>query len=186
MRCLIGGMRHDSLIVDIAWEPPTTQSTAHSVRYSDCPTATIALWHNHIPNNVVGPEYACYLSDVDIQAALHKNAPPLQVVQVTSGVLCWWRRSQIAAAEGRRILWPLASQRLGRHVTLASSCVGRARWVRPCALLSEPVRAALEEEEMEVGGGESGLVGSIRRVRKHPNVVEANKMLISRRIPQPF
>ncbi len=145
VRCLIGGFREDSLILDIAWEPLTWGSTTDGVHFSECPVATVALWHNHLPSPERSPDYSCSLSDIDIHGAIQSNAPPMQFVQVSSGVICWWYRGQILAASNDRIMWPLPNQRYGRHVTLADACAGSGRFVRPCALLDEPVQAVGED-----------------------------------------
>lgn len=83
VRCLIGLAQGDSLLVDLAWQPPIHHSTPTGVGYRPCPVATIALWHNHPWTGEFEPEYSCYLSQTDIRAAIQSWAPPIQMVQVS-------------------------------------------------------------------------------------------------------
>ncbi len=161
VRCLIGVML-DSAYIDLAWEPPIELSTPRRVRYRSCPSATLALWHNHTWASLPQPEYACYLSALDIREALKPNAPLLQIVQVSSSVACWWTVNQIARARDEPILWPLPSQRRGRDVTLASAC-GRARTGVPCVVIRSCDEAAARPKvhervcrEVVIAGAGSG------------------------------
>ena len=136
VRCLIGAKRGDTVLIDLAWPPPIEHSTRHGVRYQSCPVATIALWHNHLRPATLAAPYACYLSETDIREALEPHAPPVQIVQVNAEVMCWWSRSQITGVREEPILWPLPSQRRGKHVTVASTCDGASEPV-PCALIRD-------------------------------------------------
>jgi hypothetical protein len=134
VRCLIGTVEGDRAIIDLAWQPPIQFSSAKAVGYQSCPRATIAVWHNHPELPRVDAEYACYLSRIDIQEASDPRAPVAQIVQVNSQVACWWSKAQVLRAVDQSILWPLESQRRGRHVTLADAC---RRWgtLSPCILV---------------------------------------------------
>ena len=116
VRCLIGAVRGDSLLVDLAWAPHIEHSTPESVRYRLCPVATIALWHNH-PQAPDGPaESSCYLSRTDIEAALRSHAPPIQMVQVNAEVACWWSRVQVVRHADAEFIMPLPDQARGQTV----------------------------------------------------------------------
>lgn len=145
VRCLIGVVV-DSAYIDLAWKPPIELSTPDRVRYRSCPSATIALWHNHTWASLPEPEYACYLSAIDIREALKPNAPLLHIVQVSSSVACWWTVNQIARARDESILWPLPSQRRGREVTLASACAPATTGV-PCVMVRSCDEAAVRPKE---------------------------------------
>ena len=140
VRCLIGTVRGGNAIIDLAWQPAIESSGSNSVAYQSCPRATIALWHNHPDLFGVEAEYACYLSAVDIREASDPRAPVVQIVQVNSRVACWWSKNQILRATDQVLLWPLQSQRRGRHVTLADAC-NMWRALPPCTL-AEPIVAA--------------------------------------------
>ena len=114
VRCLIGLPRGDSLLVDLAWKPPIHQSTVNSVEYGHCPVATILLWHNHPWTQENEPEYSCYLSRTDMREAMKSWAPPIQMLQVTGGVACWWTRTQVAAQADAPMMRPLPRQSRGR------------------------------------------------------------------------
>lgn len=135
VRCLIGLAQGDSLLIDLAWQPPIHRSTPNSVAYSPCPVATIALWHNHPWTQEFEPEYSCYLSQTDIQAAVQAWAPPIQMVQVTGSVACWWTRAQVLAQADAPVVRPLPQQLCGRFQlwsTLAcASKPGRVVCSRP-------------------------------------------------------
>jgi hypothetical protein len=136
VRCLIGVVRGDSAVVDLAWRPPIDASTPTHVQYWSCPAATLALWHNHVWTVEPAPEYACYLSATDIDEALRPHGPPIQIVQVTSEVACWWTRSEVAQAAGAVLLFPRPDHQWGRPVTLsASTCRGELRDMPACTLL---------------------------------------------------
>lgn len=123
VRCLIGLAQGDSILVDLAWQPPIEQSTPNSVAYRPCPVATIALWHNHLEVRDSEPEYSCYLSEVDIREAIRSGAPPMQMVQVTGGVSCWWTRSQVAEYAEAFVMRPLLQQSVGRfHLWSSLRC----------------------------------------------------------------
>ncbi len=138
VRCLIGRAAGNRAVIDLAWEPPVSYANATRVRYQTCPVATIALWHNHPQLRGLDPEYACYLSATDVREGIRPNAPPVQIVQVTSRVACWWGRHQILEAGEVPILWPLESQRRGKHVTLSDAC-SRRGGSPPCTLASHPL-----------------------------------------------
>lgn len=120
-RCLIGVMQGDSAIVDLLWAPRIELSNDTTVHYQACPLATIAEWHNHPRTAGRAAEDLCYLSHTDIAGGLRRHAAPIQIVQVSATVLCWWGRRQIATAAERSVLWPWAGQRteaakpLARH-----------------------------------------------------------------------
>lgn len=136
VRCLIGAVQGDSAVVDLAWQPPIDASTPEYVAYQSCPSATLALWHNHLWTREPAPEYACYLSGIDIHAALRPHAPPIQIVQVTSEVACWWVRSQIAPHAREAIVLPRPGQRWGEPVQLsAAACDGALSDIAACVLL---------------------------------------------------
>lgn len=123
VRCLIGVTQGDSLLVDLAWQPPIDISTSNSVKYSRCPVATVLLWHNHPWAGDIEPEYSCYLSRIDIQEAIRSLAPPIQMVQVTGGMACWWTRAQVAAHADGPVMLPLPRQSRGRfHLWNDFSC----------------------------------------------------------------
>lgn len=113
VRCLIGAVQGDSILVDFAWQPPIERSTAASVSYLSCPAATILLWHNHPWTREAAPEYSCYLSRTDIREALQGHAPPVQMVQVTAAVSCWWTRAQVAQHSNEALVLPLPNQGSG-------------------------------------------------------------------------
>ena len=126
VRCLIGLAQGDSILVDLAWEPPIQQSTPNSVAYCQCPVATIALWHNHPGTRGSEPEYSCYLSQIDIREAIQSRAPPVQIVQVTEAVSCWWTRAQVAAHADGPVMRPLPRQSVGRfHLWSALACASK-------------------------------------------------------------
>ncbi len=133
VRCLIGTVDGNRAVIDLAWQPPIQFSESTRVVYQSCPRATIALWHNHPELPGVDPEYACYLSHIDLQEASNPLAPIVQIVQVNSRVACWWSKRQVLRAVDRPILWPLDTQRRGVHVTLTDAC---NRWgaLPPCSL----------------------------------------------------
>ena len=114
VRCLIGMVMGDTLLVDLAWKPPIHHSTPNSVAYRPCPVATIVLWHNHPWTRDNEPEYSCYLSQTDIREAILAGAPPIQMVQVTGEVACWWTRAQVTAQAGAPVMRPLPQQARGR------------------------------------------------------------------------
>lgn len=106
VRCLMGVVRGDTAIVETAWTPAIHGSTPSMVSYDGCPAATLAEWHNHPWTAELRPEGACYLSRADIASALRPGAPPVQIVQVTAEVSCWWLQAEIARGRERAILWP--------------------------------------------------------------------------------
>jgi hypothetical protein len=114
VRCLIGAAQGDSILVDLAWQPPIQRSTTTSVSYRSCPVATIALWHNHPWTREAAPEYSCYLSQTDIREALQPHAPPVQMVHVNASVACWWDRAQVAEHAHEAVVLPLPHQGSGR------------------------------------------------------------------------
>ena len=111
VRCLIGAVHGDSALVDVAWQPRIYSATETRVKYQTCPVATIALWHNHLPNAATTPAGACYLSATDIEHASKPGAPLVQIVQVSEDVICWWSRPQILAALDETKLCALRGQR---------------------------------------------------------------------------
>lgn len=136
VRCLIGLARGDSILVDLAWEPPIQRSTPNSVAFRPCPIATVALWHNHPGTRDSEPEYSCYLSQIDIREAIQPRAPLVQMVQVTDTVFCWWTRAQVAAAQVAAahvdgpVMRPLPQQSVGRfHLWSALACASKPGWV---------------------------------------------------------
>ena len=110
VRCLIGSVRGDSAVVDLAWQPAISLSTPNEVRYESCPGATLALWHNHVWTVESAAQDACYLSRTDIDQALRIGSPPVQIVQVNSAVSCWWTRRQINRRDEVSVLWPPPAQ----------------------------------------------------------------------------
>ena len=135
VRCLIGTVSGMNAMIDLAYAPPITFSGANQVSYQSCPRATIMLWHNHPKFDGVDAEYACYMSPTDIREGSDPRAPPLQMVQVNHEVACWWLQSQVTLAAGQPLLWAVASQRRGEHVTRAQAC---ERWpdAPPCTMVS--------------------------------------------------
>ena len=135
VRCLIGVAQGDSLLIDLAWRPPIHHSTPTGVAYGRCPVATISLWHNHPWTREFEPEYSCYLSQTDIRAAIQSRAPPMQMVQVTGAVACWWTRAQVATYADAPVMRPLPRQSRGRfHLWNALACAsqtGRVVCSRP-------------------------------------------------------
>lgn len=116
VRCLIGTVEGEQAVIDLAWEPPIHASTRTNVRFTSCPRATLALWHNHLWNGKYLPEDACYLSRVDIEEAMRPNAPEVHIVQVSVDVACWWTRRQIARHSDASVVWPVPSQQRGSTV----------------------------------------------------------------------
>jgi len=140
VRCLIGLVQRDSLVIDLAWKPVILQSTANSVAYRPCPVATIALWHNHPWTGDNEPEYSCYLSKIDIREAIQPWAPPIQMVQVTGAVACWWTRAQVAAHADAPVMRPIPRQARGRfHVWNALACA------------AEPERVVCSRQALSTG-----------------------------------
>lgn len=136
VRCLIGVVRGQTADVDLAWEPPIELSTASQVQYQSCPSATLALWHNHPPIPGEAPEYGCYLSATDIREALDPRSPPIQIVQVTANVACWWSQWQILRTGQVPVLLPQGKQRWGRSLQLdEAACRGELRHLVACTLL---------------------------------------------------
>lgn len=137
VRCLIGAVQGDSILVDFAWQPPIEGSTATRVRYQSCPAATILLWHNHPWTRETAPEYSCYLSRTDIREALRGHAPPVQMVHVTAAVACWWTRAQVAQHANEAVVLPLPDQGSG-HIDLWNGVVCSAQSDRVvCAKAAE-------------------------------------------------
>ncbi len=140
VRCLIGMVQGDSLLVDLAWKPTILQTTPTSVAYRPCPVATIALWHNHPWTRDNEPEYSCYLSKIDIREAIQAWAPPIQMVQVTGAVACWWTRAQVAAHADAPVMRPIPRQARGRfHVWNSLACK------------SEPARVVCSRQALRTG-----------------------------------
>ncbi len=136
VRCLVGTVEGTDGVIDLAWRPPIERSTSSHVEYQSCPSATLAVWHNHPQMPGEEPEYACYLSGVDVREALRPRAPPIQMVQVTSSVACWWSRWEIARAGSVPILLPRAKQRWGRAVEIEPArCWTDLQDVVACRLL---------------------------------------------------
>jgi hypothetical protein len=138
VRCLIGTVTGMDAMIDLAYQPSVTFSSASRVSYQSCPRATIILWHNHPKFDGVDAGYACYLSQTDIREGSDPRAPALQMVQVNRDVACWWLKRQVIQATGQPLLWAVASQRRGPHVTIADAC---ARWsdAAPCSLVTNVV-----------------------------------------------
>ena len=143
VRCLTGAYDGAKIIIDLAVEPKILEATENRVRYEACPRATIALWHNHRAIRGLQPEHSCYMSSVDIAAALQPGAPQIQIVQVRSDVLCWWTPLDLKSAEGAQVLLPRPSKRIGKPVNpSALDCRGPGRVLPICtsreqALVSE-------------------------------------------------
>ena len=136
VRCLIGVVSGQTATIDLAWEPPIELSRADLVHYQSCPSATLALWHNHPPIAGEDPEYACYLSATDIREALDPRSPPIQIVQVTADVACWWSQWEIQRTGQLPVLLPKEKQRWGRSVPLdEASCRGEFAHLVACQLL---------------------------------------------------
>ena len=121
VRCLMGVVRGDTTFVDRALTPVIYGSSSATVHYGGCLSAAVAEWHNHPWTTEPRPENVCYLSRADIESALHKGAPLVQVVQVTAEVSCWWLRSQVAALQDRPIVWPMPGQRTLSGATAVSA-----------------------------------------------------------------
>ncbi len=114
VRCLIGITRGKSAVIDMVWEPPVSEPTQSGLGSHGCPLATIAVWHNHLP--AIHPrtsEEACFLSEAEISDALEGGRAPIQIVQVTAAISCWWTREQIAGAADGGTLVSLPGQRRG-------------------------------------------------------------------------
>jgi hypothetical protein len=136
VRCLIGVVQGRTAVVDLAWRPPIDRSTRDYVEYQSCPSATLAVWHNHIPARGAAPEYACYLSAVDIQEAVGPRAPPIQIVQVTRDVACWWSRTEVLGAPDAPLLFPRPAHLWGQPVQLTeAACRGALRHLPACRIL---------------------------------------------------
>lgn len=135
VRCLIGVVNGQDATIDLAWQPPIESSTASHVAYQSCPSATLALWHNHPAFPGEAPEYGCYLSATDIREALHERAPPIQIVQVTTNVACWWSKWEIAKTGLRPVLFPRGTQQWGRSPLNETVCREELRHVTACTLL---------------------------------------------------
>ena len=135
VRCLLGAFHGDSAVVDLAWQPPISYADEGYVVFTGCPVSTVAQWHNHIRDRRFAPEYACYMSSVDVEAALDERAPPAQIVQVDAETFCWWTRVQIRAAEGAMVLPPVRRQFTGSLRLETAICVGRAEESLGCQLL---------------------------------------------------
>jgi hypothetical protein len=143
VRCLMGGRDGDRIAIDVAWEPRILESTPYSVRYEMCPHSTIALWHNHAAIRGLEPEHSCYLSGVDIHAALSPGAPLLQIVQVKTGVMCWFTPLDIRGAEGSAVLLPRPARLTGRPVDLAGvDCTGPGRVLPICTSRHQALASA--------------------------------------------
>jgi hypothetical protein len=98
-RCLIGRTFDDSLVIDLAVPPAVEKGTTIAVTFGGCSVATVGHWHNHLPfyftplGVKVGPaptRASCALSEGDRASALQPEAPPLQVIHVSSAVYCLW------------------------------------------------------------------------------------------------
>ena len=67
-----------------------------------CATAApqaMAVYHNHVFTPAdSSPEKACYFSLTDQNTFLKYETAPLAIVQVRTGVTCWWARGQVARA----------------------------------------------------------------------------------------
>jgi len=135
VRCLLGAIRGDSAVVDLAWQPPISYADEGYVVFTGCPISTIAQWHNHIRDPRFAPEYACYMSSVDVEAALDERAPPAQIVQVDAETFCWWTRVQIRGAAGTLVLPPVRRQYTGSLRLDASICLGSPELSLGCQLL---------------------------------------------------
>jgi hypothetical protein len=135
VRCLIGVVNGEDATIDLAWQPPIKLSTPNQVEYQSCPLATLAVWHNHPPIPSEAPEYGCYLSATDIREALHERAPPIQIVQVTANVACWWSKWEIAKTGLAPVLFPRGRQRWGRSLLNETVCRAELRHVTACRLL---------------------------------------------------
>ena len=110
VRCLFGAVHADRAVIDHVWKPPISWSTISAVEYLACPKSALVLWHNHPWTTEATPEDVCYLSRTDIEEAMRPHAPPVQIVQVTSQVACWWTRQQIARRGDASMIRPGPSQ----------------------------------------------------------------------------
>lgn len=136
VRCLIGVVEDGEALIDLAWRPSIQRATANQVQYQSCPSATLVLWHNHPRTASEAPEYGCYLSATDVREAQRPRAPPIQMVQVSAEVGCWWSRREIQAAGQVPVLFPRPHQRWGRPVSLdTAACREELRHLVACALL---------------------------------------------------
>ncbi len=159
VRCLIGAVQGDSAYIDLAWQPPIDASTPNSVVYRSCPVATLALWHNHPQRGEPAPEYACYLSGIDIREALRPHAPPLQFVQVNADVACWWTRWELSRAARVPVLLPRPGSMWGDPVEVSAAvCSGALRGIAACVLL----RGC--ESSVTAGAQDHGVQGRPERV----------------------
>ena len=147
VRCLIGVVRGDTALIDLAWTPPIHGSSSSSVQFEHCPLATIAEWHNHPWTDEPTPESACYLSEADIAGALRPGGPLVQFVQVTRAVSCWWLRSQIAKAQDWSIFWAVPGQRTPNGPTIAWAAVRQLGLEEPRSSGHEAPRAAASETD---------------------------------------
>lgn len=132
IRCLTGVVRGDTAVVEAVLTPVIHGSDNAGVHYGGCPSGTVAEWHNHPWTAEPKPENACYLSRADIASALRAGAAPVQIVQVTAQVTCWWFHTEIVHAQHRPILWPVAGQ--GRAMATLSAAPQGATvggWERP-------------------------------------------------------
>jgi proteasome lid subunit RPN8/RPN11 len=133
VRCLEGSREGNQVTIDRAEEPQIITASRGAVRYQPCPRETIALWHTHPPISGLRPEHLCYLSTVDIAAALNRRAPPIQIVQVKSKVRCWWTVVDVRGAQNAPVLLALPSQRSGKPIDQnAVDCNGPGRVLPLC------------------------------------------------------
>lgn len=132
IRCLTGAIHGDTAVVDGALTPVIHGSDPSGVHYGGCPSATVAEWHNHPWLTEPRPESACYLSRADITSALRAGAAPVQIVQVTAQVSCWWFQAEIAQSQSRPILWPVPGQQsVVAALSAAPRTVTAGGWERP-------------------------------------------------------
>jgi len=98
MLCLTGTRSKNRARVDDFFMPThmTSQKRMVTVIISECPAKTIARWHNH-PG-----EEKCYLSEIDVHAAVASKFL-FTVVHSKENGSCWWSREQVIGTIQNRI-----------------------------------------------------------------------------------
>lgn len=115
VRCLLGRIQDGNPLIHLAVTPRMGRRDWRSVEYSPCPVETVGLWHNHTPQGDIPNATRCFLSRADIDAAVHRLAPILQVVGVRGGILCWWSKGQVYQANQEMTLQPMGTQVFKRN-----------------------------------------------------------------------
>lgn len=109
VRCLGGDRVADTLFLNRAIARPTVEASDSSLVAVGCPPGTFAIWHTHILRPGQHPLDVCFLSEDDIHTAVRARVP-MQIVQVSSALWCYWGLHQIVYALEGRLLWPKLGQ----------------------------------------------------------------------------